>query len=585
MNRFRAAALTVVALLACVAFASARAPGARAGQRIVVSDSTVLARVGNRVIRVHDYRDRYFAADAESKPGPDSLGRIAFLKIMIDKEIMGLTAQARNRPLSPSDQLTMKRHVANMLAFIAYKRNVQDPVVVTERELRERHETQSFELRLRYMLLPDEATARAVRSQLANGKTTWSQAATRYSLGPDSLRDGDLGWKGRYDMAGIPLAIVFALHPPGISDVTVDQDGFKIWQCLGRRPVQLAPYIALRRTLLQQLRAENEAVLEHEFMEVLTERAKPRYDSTNIVWLAERFRIANESLGQGTTGSIDMRSRTPVLGVEDTSRVLATTDKTRVTCGRLLTTYRDRSPLQRQRIQTPMAVFGMVQRMALEPAVVAYAMEQHVDRDPQFISEIAKYREGILVQHLYEDSVDTNIQVSEPMRRAYFAAHPRYFMNRERVSYAVVPRLTQAGADSVIAQFKSGETAQAILASDSLTGMNGGKVLELVESQPHTYYNLLFSELREGQSTKEYLSSDRLWVVFHIVSHTPGSQLSYADAREKVDEAVENEMAERVLKQFLTRQRKHIRIQSHPELLPSVQLTDPESDWNLPSGD
>src|SRR4051794_38126724 len=42
-------------------------------------DTAILARVGDRTIRVMDFRDRYFASDAQLRPGQDSSGRAAFL--------------------------------------------------------------------------------------------------------------------------------------------------------------------------------------------------------------------------------------------------------------------------------------------------------------------------------------------------------------------------------------------------------------------------------------------------------------------------------------------------------------------------
>src|SRR5262249_12283244 len=61
-------------------------------------DTALLVRVEDRVTRVHDFVDAYFGSYAEYRPKPDSAGRVEFMNSIINKEVLGLTALASNRP-------------------------------------------------------------------------------------------------------------------------------------------------------------------------------------------------------------------------------------------------------------------------------------------------------------------------------------------------------------------------------------------------------------------------------------------------------------------------------------------------------
>ena len=227
----------------------------------------------------------------------------------------------------------------------------------------------------------------------------------------------------------------------------------------------------------------------------------------------------------------------------------------------------------------------MLERMVLEPTIVEYARAQGLQRTPEFIAEMEKKREGVLVNQLYQDSVQARITVTAEERKRYFAEHQGEFSSRERVRYAVIPRVTEAGADSVIARLKAGESPQAILAADSASGMRGGVIKDLLEGQPHGFRTVLFEELRPGGSTKFYLTGNKLWTVLHVLSHEPSRPMAYDEVVDVVGSCVENLAAERLLDDLLDRLRPRHKLELHPEMLMQVKLTDPAGDIDLPSGD
>jgi hypothetical protein len=266
-------------------------------------------------------------------------------------------------------------------------------------------------------------------------------------------------------------------------------------------------------------------------------------------------------------------------------RVLARAGGQAYTAGRLVEAFRDAHPMRRPRIVSAGALFEMLERMVLEPAIVDYARAQGLDQAPEVVAEMQKKRESVLVDNMYEDSVQARIEVTEAMRRKYYQDHLREFVTREHVRYAVIPRVTEAGADSVVARLKAGESPQAIIAADSVAGLQLGRIRDLYEGQPHNYQKLLFEELRAGESSKMYLGHDRIWAVFYILSHDVPRPMAYSEVVDLIDVSVENLAAERLLDDLLQQLRRRHRVEQHPERVMRIELTAPGAERVSPLGD
>jgi hypothetical protein len=314
--------------------------------------------------------------------------------------------------------------------------------------------------------------------------------------------------------------------------------------------------------------------LDAEFFAEMRARSGATFDTANVLWLVDQFRRASAELSPSTQG-IDLRTRTANVAPQDTGRVLARARGVPCTVGRVIEAYNDIPRIGRRRLLTRDAMFDFVQRLVLEPDVVAAAREAGLERDPDIVAQLARLRESLLVQHLYEDSVQAQVQVTAAMRRRYFQDHPQEFFTREHVRFAVIPRATEAGADSVIERLDRGESATAIITADSLAGERRDYIKDLREGDTHPFYAMLFQELREHQSAKMYMGRDAVWGVFHIMLHEPARPMSYEEARESVDRVVDDVESERILNQLLKRWSARFRIESHPEWVMRIKLTVP----------
>jgi len=561
--RARSLALCIVCVVSVLAarLPAASVPSPAASQ--LLPDSAVLARVDTRTIRVSDFVAGYARADPSMRPGQDSTGRVEFLETLVNKDVLGLTARALNQPLSFENRLILRSFTSSTLATAYYKSRVENTVRVTNADLEALYPQYSWELKLRYLLVGDEATALRIRSELMAGKLQWADAVRRYSLGPDSLATKDLGWVKRAQLVGAGTAAIFDLKPLGLTQPLKDADGYRLWQCLGRRATPAPPFNGVRIELTQELRAARIAPKREQFFAEAAKLADAKYDTANIVWLAKRFEDEYRNAAPEAPGVLDLTSRIPRIAPEDTSRVLMWVHGKPFTVYRMIATYRSVNGVFRPKIQGLGSLLDTIQRMTLEPDIVTMARADGFEKNPAVVEVVEDRREGLMVDQMYTDSVLAHVRVTEAERKKIYEAHRDRFMSREKARYVVLVRGSEAGADSVMRQIAAGTPPQQIAMLDSLGGMRYQAYHEDTEDEAGGFRDIVFGEMKPGESTK--LNRTSGWVVIHLLGRVPSHQQSYEEVQDTVDQMAQAEEEDRVMNAWIARLRKQHRIESHPE--------------------
>ncbi len=576
MKSWSAARAAVIPAALFTIVSGLAAPPARAAEWL--PDSVALARVDDRVITAGDYRMGYLGADVSSRPRADLPGRTQFLGTMIDKELLGITAAAAGRPLDFEQRAQLRLHADDVLARTYYQIKIIDPAKVSEPERRASYEQFKLRMQLRSMVFGDRSSAEQARADLVHARRAWLAVANRYAIAVDSTPLGRDGWLRRDELRGPQAPQVFALQPGGISPVFHDDAGFRIWQCLGRASVpDPPPYAGVRLLIEQDVKAMRMAPYHEALFEEARRRAGMRADTANVQWLTQKFLDVNRPIHTDQP-TIDLRNRVPTIGAEDTSRVLGATHDARLTVGDLIEKIRATPSLMRTKITGQGVLFGMVDRALLEPTLIQMARAEHVDQRPDYLRAVSDRREALAVDRMYQDSVMAGIHVTQAQRRAYYDEHRKEFVTREWVRYAVFVRWSKAGTDSLIARLDAGAKPEDVIAEDERHGIAGAGLHELYGDQPNNYHGILFEELKPGQSTSVGPGVDGGYIVFRLIEHTEPHPMAFEQVESIVDESVQNIEAERRLHAWLDRLRRHHHIETHPELLARVNLSESVED-------
>ena len=260
----------------------------------------------------------------------------------------------------------------------------------------------------------------------------------------------------------------------------------------------------------------------------------------------------------------------------DTARVLARHRDGRFTLGDFVREYNHQPPMMRQPVGDFESFRARLDAMVLEPYMAEEARARGLDKDPLVVAQVERKREELLVDHMYEDSVQTRVWIKPEERRRYYNDHLAQFITYPVARYAAIVRGSEAGADSVAARLTKGEKATDILRADSLAGMVSGSIKEARdEGRGGQYHKILFGELRPGQATVVGPDKDGTWLVLQLLAFDPGRQLPYEQVESLVDESLQNIRAEELLKALIKRLSKRYRIESHPALVMRIHLVDP----------
>lgn len=588
-----AACATHVALRALAAPASEPGAGAPSAASVVtrmsergepagtnfLPDSAILARVNDRIVRVSNFRDLYFSSDYQYRPRTDSAGRAEFLNSIVNKEILGLTAQEVGRPLEFADRAVLREHTNTVLSNALFDRLIGDSVKVSDAEAESAYAQFSWEYHLRHILFAERATAERVRRELVAGRQSWEVAVRMYSIATDDPgANGDLGWRRRSETQGEYALKTFSLQPGEISEAIQDGDGFHLVQALERRPVDPVAFVGVKVAIKRDIRETKVSPRLKRLYDDLRAGAQVVYDTANIRFTVAYYRQEQSKWPKPASGVINLSGRLVTFSPADTGRVLASNPIRRFTIGDLTYEMSQITPMHRPRIRGFEGLRYVLDSILLKPSMVDRARALGLEQHPESAELIERRREKFLVEYLYQDSIMSRVHVQPEQRRKYYQDHVNEFVSRPKVQCVRYITRSEAAADSLVAALRTGTDPRSLLGSHPERGIVKAEIKDFYRENAGPDNDLLFEELRPGQSARGTTDGEGRSHVYHVLSYHGERQMKYEEVESIVDESVQNILAERELNAFIARHRKKFNIESHPERVMRIKLTDPMSD-------
>jgi parvulin-like peptidyl-prolyl isomerase len=541
-----------------------------------LADSVWVLRVGPRVATVGDFVREWFNSYPEYRPGQDSAGRVTFLKSLLTRDVLALTALGQNRPLSFEDRIAVREARQRALTTAVHVRFVDDSVHVSDADVRNLYEFYQWKQHLRHIVFEDRLTAERVRRDLIGGRIPWAAAAAKYSIAKnDSGPAGDVGWVGTERLAPELILGAYGLRPGEISQPINDKDGWELIQSVERKPASPPGFAALQRVLRQYLADSRSSARTERLTALLRLRRGVVYDTTAARFASAHFKetMKFEPNGLGTT--LNINGDTPEFTSDDTARAIARWKGGRFSIGDLVHAVSDIPPVMRPNLTLWESVIAFVESIVLEPDIAEYGAERGLEKDLLVTEAIRRKTEELMVDHLYQDSIGTKVWVSKDERKAYYAQNLKGFFTYPSVEFAAIVRSSKASADSLEKALQAGAKARAILHADSLGGLVSGSVQVHQQNEQFAYKKALFEELRPGGT--QVRGPDRLgdYVVLQLLSYDAGRQLSYDEVEQTIDESLQNQKSEAALAEMVERLKKRYPIDWRPELVMQIKLVDP----------
>jgi hypothetical protein len=344
-----------------------------------------------------------------------------------------------------------------------------------------------------------------------------------------------------------------------------------------QRPAE-PPFFAIQPYRLRaEITKARQRVLAARIQSRMSEEIGLTFDEPNILW-ASSFFEAGSPIAPDSTGVTHVHPlRVPTFAPQDTGRVLARWRDGTLSLARLLAAYSEENFLVRSSLHSPDDFRAKVTNVVLQPYLTERARQLGLERDSITLAEIAKKREELMVEHLYRDSIDSHISISDRDLHRYYDQHVAHYITNPVVHYAAIRTPTKRLADSLAALIRSGALPQDIIRADSLrTGQRVGRFMTMTQEvdEGREYYALLMEQLKPGEVAVEPYQRGG-WCVLQSIAFDPGHQLSFAETRSMIEESVQNQAAEELLKRFLARHRRTLHVEAHPELVMRIDLRDP----------
>jgi len=538
-----------------------------------IPGDAILAKVDDRAITAREFVDAYFNSLIEYRPKADSAGLHEFLNSMVNKEVLARLASKVDKPMTFEDRHELRTHGERVLSNVLFQRMVLDSIHITRADVARAHEQFMVQIRLRQIVVPDEASAGKIRLELIRGKIGWKEAVKKYSTQySDQNPEGEIGWKLRAGFDAITGEQIFTLKPGEISTPVEFEDGYHLLQCMERRPYGSASLEALYVQIEDQLRNAEISRRSGKFREAMARQVSMRYDTTAIRNAASQFPAPRTFGG----GALNFDTRLPEFPASDTSKVLATWDDGgALTLGAFLHAYQDISPLMRPAVDTFQGMLSQIQTIALEPYRVRVARAMGLERDSMATAMMKKRIEQMRVEKMYQDSVLSKVWVSSDERRAYYDAHLTGFITYPKAHYVVIRTPRRSHADSLAARIRGGESATDVLAAALAAGAVTGAEEERQQNEPGPFHNIIFGQLQDGETTVVGPDEAGQFLVIHLIEQDSGRQLSFSEAQVYVDESLQNIKSEALLNELIARHRGEHDIVEYPERLMRVRMVDP----------
>ena len=220
----RRLSLFAVFLLASTSLAAAQTPVPVPGAASGPATDPVVARVAGEEVHASELTEAAQNLPEELRGMPAPVLYPMLIDQLIDRRIIVLAARKAGLEKDPGVQKQISRATDTALQNALLSRDIAPGL--TDDAVKARYERDyagkpgEEEVRARHILVPDEATAKAIIAQLAGG-ADFAELAKTNSKDPGATNGGDLGFFKKTDMLPEFADVAFALKPGEVTQTPV----------------------------------------------------------------------------------------------------------------------------------------------------------------------------------------------------------------------------------------------------------------------------------------------------------------------------------------------------------------------------
>jgi parvulin-like peptidyl-prolyl isomerase len=536
-------------------------------------ENLVIAKVADRKITVGDFNKAVVAMDEKFLPKTNDLeGKKELLDIMINKEVMTLKALAAGYEKEKWFVEFWDRFKGQYLVAAMENEYIVKKVSVTEQEAKDFFDKMRNEYTLSQILVANEDEASAIREQLAGG-ADFAEMAKKYSLGREA---GEGGAMGTSTIGSMFYWVEEALANSKEGDITEPLQTPTGWAILKvHRIRQITP-----EKDLQYARKKVEGDKQKKMLAEIKQKIEKDIglviypEAVNIVYNNLPPDIAMEDI---VTYKVT-RDNAPKLEIPEQYQ------------GMILAQYADGSytlkdymkifdevglPERPSRRLGKEAIVESIHRRIWDKALPTYVEKQLKVQDiPEVAKGLQLKKEMMLTWKFYEDQVKNEVSVSDLEVQDYYNANQGEISSPERREYAIILVSDKAKADQAVALARKGEDFAKLVkkfSEDPEAVQTGGKTGLVPKGNFPDYDEIAFA-LSSGQVSDPF-QVPRGWAVVKVERIEAPQPMPYASAAPMLKQKLQEDRAEKLLKEKLAKWREDFAIKTNIRNLKKTELS------------
>ncbi|MCX5753514.1 MAG: peptidyl-prolyl cis-trans isomerase [Candidatus Krumholzibacteria bacterium] len=536
-------------------------------------ENRVVARVADRKITVGDFNKAVATMDEKFLPKTNDIeGKKELLDIMINKEVMTLKALTAGYEKEKGFVEFWDRFKGQYLVASMENEYIVKKVSVTEQEAKDFFDKMHNEYQLSQILVANEDEARAIREQLAGG-ADFAELAKKYSLGREA---GEGGFLGTSTIGNMFYWVEDALASTKEGDITQPLQTPTGWAILKVHRIR-------KITPEKDLQYARKKVEGDKQKKLLAEMKQKIEKDIGLVIYPEAVNIVYNNLP-------------PDLSMEDIVTYKVTRDNApkleipEQYQGMILAQYADGSytlkdymkifdeiglPERPSRKLGKEAIVESIHRRIWDSALPTYVEKQLKIQDiPEVAKGLQTKKEMMLTWKFYEDQVKNEVTVSDLEVQDYYNANKGEISSPERRAYSIILVSDKAKADQAVALARKGEDFTKLVRkfSEDPEAIQTGGGTGLVPKGNFPDYDEIAFSVPLGQVSDPF-QVPRGWAVVKIDQIEAPQPMPYASAALSLRQRMQDDRAEKLLKEKLAKWRKDFTIKINMRNLKKTELS------------
>ncbi|MCD6161399.1 MAG: peptidylprolyl isomerase [candidate division Zixibacteria bacterium] len=529
--------------------------GCSSDEKKPVYDDTVIMKAGRIEFTLSDmefHMSRFNYRD----PADEMYKRQDFLEQHLDKLIIcdaGLGFNLLDSVEVDSGQ------VVRILSELIYKREVNDKLNITDKDVRKFWEKYGGEVNVSHILVKSKQLADSLYQVLKKSPEKFSELAVQFSEDKSTnYKYGSIGYIRVGTMVDEFQDVAFSLKPDEISKPVYSSFGWHIIKMHDRAMFTDADFEEEKGNYRGKYSISQRKKLQNEY--VKRTQAKLGYKFHEKTWemLVEKA-MANKEADPDKTRRLSQYIATSDLSEEEAVMPIVTiNDKYNYSADEFISNINKIFRKDGVNFEKKDLTLDALDEFTASRLMYVDALNSNLIDSPEFKRQVLDTKYGYIYRKMLDDYIFDTISVTEDDMKAYYEKNKKMFVDPVQIRAAEILVHSQEEAEEILAQLKNGADWSKLVKRTIRPGFAATEGnLGFFGPKKHSYIYKTAVELDVGEYGGPVPVQDN-WAVFKITGKKPESVQSYSEVKPRIEARMLGERKYGVLQKWVDNRKQYV---------------------------